>query len=187
MAVSPGATKRGDVDGENRTGSFVVPWLSLAADASTRARYRAKIHRCDDADDNEPCWFWTANLSSTGHAKMRAGSRTTGTSRMVTAHVLGWVIHHGQVPPEVVRHTCDEASCQQPRHWVAGRRGQNVVDYYARRHAGPLTDTRGPRGRAEAIRDAIVTTLATDPTRVAAAIEAAIAAGAPPAAQPPLF
>jgi len=168
---------------ENGAGVPAVPWLSLAADASTRARYEAKIHRSGD----DACWFWFANLSSTGHAKIRAGSRTTGTSRMVTAHVLGWVIHHGQAPPEVVRHTCDEASCQQPRHWVAGHRGQNVVDYYARRHAGPLTDTRGPRGRAQAIRDAIVTALATDPTGVAAAIEAAIAAGVPTAEQPRLF
>ncbi|MEU0939005.1 hypothetical protein [Embleya sp. NPDC005971] len=166
--------------GDGRT---VVPWLSLAADASTRARYRAMVHVRGDAD----CWYWTRNLSSSGHAKFRAGSRTSGTSRMVTAHVLGWVIHHGAIPPEVVRHTCDEPSCQQPRHWVAGRRGENVIDYYARRHRGPLADVRGPRGRAEAIRAAIVSTLAADPASVEDAIAAAIAAGAPPATQTLLF
>ncbi|MFD3715992.1 hypothetical protein [Streptomyces sp. NPDC058677] len=99
----------------------------------------------------------------------------------MSAHVLGWAIHHSAAALRdgvVVRHTCDESSCQNPDHWLVGERLQNIVDYTARRglagHA--LADVRGAAGRAVAVRDAI---LAAEPGKEAAAIEAALAAGHP--------
>lgn len=158
-----------------------VPWMRLAEDEGTVERYRAKVHRRGSDD----CWYWLGAISSSGHGKLRAGSRRAGTSRVVTAHVLGWVIAHG---PEalrdgaVVRHRCDESSCQNPRHWTAGDRVDNISDYYARAHrAGhALGDVRGPDGRAVAIRDAILNTPAG---KVEGALDAAIAAGNPSGAE----
>lgn len=156
-----------------------VPWALLAADAATVERYRAKVY--DRGPDQ--CAYWLGAISSSGHGKLRAGSRKTTTSRVVTVHVLGFVIANGVqalAPGTVVRHICDESSCQQPAHWVAGERLDNIRDYYARSHrAGhALGDVRGPDGRAVAIRDAILTAQATG-RDVEAAITAAIAAGNP--------
>ncbi|MGW1764999.1 hypothetical protein ACWCQL_13110 [Streptomyces sp. NPDC002073] len=156
-----------------------VPWALLAADAATVERYRAKVH--DRGPDQ--CAYWLGAISSSGHGKLRAGSRKAKTSRVVTVHVLGFVIARGAqalAPGAVVRHRCDESSCQQPAHWMAGERLDNIRDYYARSHrAGhALGDVRGPDGRAVAIRDAILTAQKTG-ADVEAAITAAIAAGNP--------
>ncbi|MFI8992185.1 hypothetical protein ACIG63_45870 [Streptomyces antimycoticus] len=158
-----------------------VPWAQLAASEETTARYRAKIyHRGDDR-----CAYWLGAISDSGHGKLRAGRRSDGTSRVVTAHVLGYVIEYGLQTlraDDVVRHTCDEASCQNSRHWTAGTRQDNIADYHARRdRAGhALADVRGPAGRAMAIREAI---LAAAPGDVEDAIAAAIAAGNPTGAR----
>lgn len=156
-----------------------VPWAALAADAATVKRYRDKVYDRGP----EKCAFYLGAISSSGHGKLRAGSRRAGTSRVVTVHVLGYVIEHGAqalAVGDVVRHLCDESSCQLPAHWVAGERLDNIRDYYTRRHrAGhALGDVRGPDGRAVAIRDAILAALATG-ADVEAAIAAAIAEGHP--------
>lgn len=155
-----------------------VPWQALARDPATAERYEARVYRGPGPTD---CHWWLGAISDSGHGKLRAGSRPAGTSRVVSVHVLGYAIHHGAAdlqPGAIVRHKCDEASCQNPRHWLIGDRLQNIVDFQARRgltgHA--LADVRGAAGRAVAVRDAI---LAAVPGEEPAAIAAAIAAGHP--------
>jgi hypothetical protein len=126
------------------------------------------------------CW-WLGAISNSGHGKLRAGSRPAGTSRVVSAHVLGAAIQHGAAALEsgvIVRHRCDEAGCQNPGHWILGDRLQNLLDFQARRGltGHPLADVRGAAGRAVAVRDAI---LAARPGEEAAAIAAALAPGYP--------
>lgn len=159
----------------------VVPWGRLATDPVTVARYQAKVYRGGGPD---ACHWWLGAISDSGHGKFRAGSRTAGTSRVVTAHVLGWAIHHGAAalgPSAVVRHACDETSCQNSNHLLIGERLQNIADFQARRglsgHA--LGDVRGAAGRAVAVRDAILTAVAGAEDAADAAIVAALAAGHP--------
>ncbi|GAA3785556.1 hypothetical protein GCM10022206_26750 [Streptomyces chiangmaiensis] len=78
----------------------------------------------------------------------------------------------------MVRHTCDETSCQNPDHWMAGYRLANIMDFQARRNLSghALADVRSAAGRAVAVRDAI---LAAAPGTEADAIAAALAAGHP--------
>ncbi|MFJ4851683.1 hypothetical protein [Streptomyces sp. NPDC088733] len=161
-----------------------VPWAQLAADDATVARYSERVYRrAPDA-----CWWWLGAISDTGHGKFRAGARAAGTSRVVSAHVLGWIVEHGVDTLGaglVVRHRCDEGACQNPTHWVAGARADNIADYYARRGrlGGPLADVRGAAGRAVAVRDAILAALPGGPEAVEAAIAVALAAGHPSGAQ----
>jgi len=72
-------------------------------------------------------------------------------------------------------------------HLAAGSPAENSRDYLARRADPywPLSDRRGPRGRAVAIRNAILAALAEDASlgEIEAAIEAASAAGIPGAQQ----
>ncbi|MCU4750278.1 hypothetical protein [Streptomyces sp. G-5] len=158
-----------------------MAWSLLLADEGIVRSYRDRVHtRGEDA-----CAYWLGALSSTGHGKLRAGRRPDGTSTVVSAHTFGYRLEYGLDALEegaVVRHICDEAACQNPRHWRAGQRADNIADYYARRHlaGGPLADVRGPRGRAVAIRAAIQ---AAAPDEVEAAIAAAVQAGHPAGGQ----
>ena len=129
---------------------------------------------------------------------MRAGTRRAvadaPASLVVPAHVYGHVLSRGIPCADpvsgllpVIRHGCDEPSCQAAGHLGAGPPGDNARDYLARRQDpySPLNDRRGPRGRAVAIRNAILAALGKDPG--AGQIEAAIgqvpAAGIPSAQQ----
>jgi hypothetical protein len=104
----------------------------------------------------------------------------------VTAHVYAYQLHNGAFPAAwageiVIRHQCDETSCQNWQHLIIGTQPDNVRDYQARRgrESGPLADRRGARGRAVAIRDAILTAQRTGAS-VEEALRQAIAAGIPP-------
>ena len=121
-------------------------------------------------------------------AVFRAGSRArarpdAGSSRIVTAHVYAYQLHYGALPAGqvVIRHQCDEASCQNWEDLVVGTQPDNVRDYQARRgrEDGPLADRRGARGRAVAIRDAILAARRAG-TSTEEALRQAIIAGIPP-------
>ena len=162
-------------------------WLTWLADEDTRRRYEALVYRRGPGQ----CAFWLGAISSTGHGKFRAGSRArarseTGPSRIVTAHVYAYQLRHGALPAAearqvVIRHTCDETSCQAWEHLIIGTQPDNVWDYVARRGraGGPLADMRGARGRAVAVRTAILTARRAGGD-IEEALQQAIDAGIPP-------
>ena len=78
------------------------------------------------------------------------------------AHRFGYAVTYGLdalLAADVIRHLCDEPSCQTPTHWAAGTAAENTTDWWQRHHTpgSPLRDTRGSRGRAEALRTASAT------------------------------
>jgi len=162
-------------------------WQTWLADPDTRRRHEALVYR----QGSGRCAFWLGAISSTGHGKFRAGSRASarpeaGLSRIVTAHVYAYWVHHGALPAPgggqvVVRHTCDETSCQAWEHLIIGTQPDNVRDYVARRgrEGGPLADRRGARGRAVAIRGAILAARQAG-TSIEEALRQVIIAGIPP-------
>ena len=104
----------------------------------------------------------------------------------MTAHVYAYQLHYGALPEAwagqvVIRHQCDETSCQSWEDLVIGTQPDNVRDYQARRgrEGGPLADRRGARGRAVAIRAAILTARRAG-TSIEEALQQAIIAGIPP-------
>jgi hypothetical protein len=166
-------------------------WLTWLADEDTRRRHEALVYRRGP----EQCAFWLGAISSTGHGKFRAGSRArarseTGPSRIVNAHVYAYQLRHGALPAAearqvVIRHTCDETSCQAWEHLITGTQPDNVWDYVARRGRadGPLADRRGARGRAVAIRAAIraaILAARQGGDDIEEALQQAIDAGIPP-------
>jgi hypothetical protein len=163
-----------------------VLWQAWIEDPETQRRFEALTYRRGPGQ----CAYWLGAISSTGHGKFRAGSRARAAagpvSRIVTAHVYAYQQHYGAIPDElagriVVRHRCDETSCQNWEHLLPGSQPDNVDDWRVRRgrESGPLADHRGAQGRAIAIRNAIRAALRTgaDPEE---AIARAIEAGIPP-------
>jgi hypothetical protein len=169
-------------------------WVALAGDTEARARYYRKVYWRGPGQ----CAFFLGALGSGGHGRFRAGTRQAAADRpaslVVPAHVYGYVLSRGipRADPvtgllPVIRHRCDEPSCQAAGHLAAGSAADNARDYLARRQDpySPLNDRRGPRGRAVAIRNAILAALAEDASggQIEAAIEQASAAGIPGAQQ----
>lgn len=77
------------------------------------------------------CWPWGAGFGSN-----RSGIRygTFRLKRMRKAHQVAWEIANGTpVPPgQVIRHSCDNGICCNPKHLVSGTQKQNVADRYDR-------------------------------------------------------
>lgn len=147
-------------------------WTTWLANAAVRERYWAKVYKTSPTG----CWFFTGAISDTGHTSFRAASLPGRTRRgTVPGHLYGYQLAHGVIPrlgwdgeSPTVCHTCDNHSCQQPKHLRLGTPAENRAEWLARRRdpGGPLADLRGPAGRARAI---------------AAAIQLGRAAGEPPA------
>jgi hypothetical protein len=170
-------------------GVDAATWQAWLDDPDTRRRFDALVYRRGP----DQCAFWLGAVSSTGHGKFRAGSRARARaetrpavpSRIVTAHVFAYQVGHGVISApsagRAIRHGCDETSCENWDHLVIGTQPENVWDYQTRRgrEDGPLADHRGARGRAIAIRDAILTAQRTG-ADVDDALRQAIASGIPP-------
>lgn len=149
-------------------------WAELTGYAPTVAAYHARVYRRGPGQ----CWIWTGAVSD-AHGRLRAGPD----SRVVISHAYGWHLQHGPavIPGTAIAHACDESICHNPAHWERIGSGDNTRDYLARRGGGPLADTRGPHGRAVALRDAVKAALAAgaSPAETEAAIAAADAEGRP--------
>ena len=125
-------------------------WAGWLTDPDTVARFTAKVYR----RAGDACWPWCGALDADGDGSYRAGSRTTGTSWVIAAHVFAYQLAHGLCTARllasdvVIRHRCDEACCQNPAHLAACTATMNITEYRARRHrvSGPLGDTRGAAG-----------------------------------------
>jgi len=101
-------------------------WLAWLADPDTRRRYEALVYRRGPGQ----CAYWLGAISSTGHAKFRAGSRArarpdAGSSRIVTAHVYapaalrrapGGVGRTGRDPAPMRRGVMPELGTPDHRH-----------------------------------------------------------------------
>lgn len=132
-------------------------------DEQVRQRYWAKVAR--PSLDGYTCWPWVGSLHPKGHGRFWVGNLHTRRGPRdvcVIAHRFGWALAHGvdaldDVP--VLAHACDEPSCQNPTHLLISDWGDNLQQYRRRRDipGSPLHDTRGPGGRARAIRDALLT------------------------------
>ncbi len=169
-------------------------WEALAEDGEARGRYYGKVYWRGPGR----CAYFLGALSSGGYGRFRAGTRRAVADRpgslVVPAHIYGYVLSRGVPRPDpvtgllpVIRHRCDEPSCQATAHLAAGSPAENSQEYLARRRDpySPLSDLRGPRGRAVAIRDAILAALAEGASlgEIEAAIETASRAGIPGAQQ----
>jgi hypothetical protein len=77
--------------------------------------------RIDTSDGPQECWLWTGPVDRYGYGVVARTGR---------AHRLVWEQHHGRKLgiDEVVRHSCDNPRCCNPKHLLLGSQIDNVAD-----------------------------------------------------------
>lgn len=75
------------------------------------------------------CWPWTAAMDKRGYGRSR-----WGLDRSAQAHRIAYQLEHPDedISGKVIRHTCDNPSCCNPKHLRAGTQKDNVYDMYTR-------------------------------------------------------
>jgi len=90
-------------------------------------RFWAKVYRMDE----DECWPWMGARQPSGHGRISEGRRASWAgARALGAHRVSWELRHQRSlkPGDVVRHTCDNPRCVNPRHLVVGSQRDNVND-----------------------------------------------------------
>jgi hypothetical protein len=103
-----------------------------------RSNQPQDVFRQIDTHNNDPtvCWEWTG---STGGRDNRGYFSLNG--KKVQSHRLVYELVNGPIEGKlVVRHTCDNPICCNPKHLILGTRGQNEKDKYERDRAGYTHD-----------------------------------------------
>lgn len=85
------------------------------------------FHYLVDAGEPDECWNWMGYLSSRwGHGQVKMGGKACA------AHREAYIAAKGEIPEgHVIRHTCNNAQCCNPKHLISGTTAQNVADRVA--------------------------------------------------------
>jgi hypothetical protein len=92
------------------TGPILVEWLKAAI----------RTHEYDS------CLIWPHGKIPSGYGMMKFEGKHIG------AHRVAFYLQYGYWPIPVARHSCDNPSCVNPRHIVAGTHADNAQDKVAK-------------------------------------------------------
>jgi len=89
---------------------------------------KERLERLSKPNKKTGCIEWTSSTRN-GYGRLMIGSRTDGTRKSVSAHVLAYMIYRGEVPKGYeVCHKCDNPPCINPDHLFLGTRQDNIDD-----------------------------------------------------------
>jgi len=72
---------------------------------------------------NDKCWYWRAENKNPDYRQLKWGGK------MYLVHRLSYLIFNGLIPlNKIVRHTCDNPSCINPKHLILGTHYDNSID-----------------------------------------------------------
>lgn len=98
-------------------------------------RYWSKVEK----KGPDECWEWTGYRDKNGYGRIQ---KTGGNG--IPAHRYAYEIHHGAIPAGlIIRHSCDNPPCQNPRHLLLGTHADNARDKVERKRT--RTGDNSPR------------------------------------------
>lgn len=108
--------------------SAVRPYCSRRCFDATRAFSADHFWERVDKRGVDECWSWTGGHDRDGYGRAFDGARTR------PAHDVAWELSTGKKLPrgKLVRHTCDNPPCCNPRHLLKGTHRDNFHDSLAR-------------------------------------------------------
>jgi hypothetical protein len=100
--------------------------LKILPDLPTLLRQKSKFFlRVKRAENG--CLLWQTSLTKWGHGIFNFGEE--GQGYRIHAHRAAFAFRHGRFPiREVLRHTCNNASCQNADHIIEGTHEENRQD-----------------------------------------------------------
>ena len=81
-----------------------------------------------DIRGEDDCWNWLGSIDTRGYGHLNVHGKTT------RAHRYVYTLVYGEIPPggghhgTVVRHSCDNRICCNPRHLLTGSHADNMND-----------------------------------------------------------
>jgi hypothetical protein len=88
------------------------------------ARFWSKV---DTTNGPDACWNWQEGTHSFGHGSFWEGKKS------IRSHVFAYKCENGPIEAgKIIRHTCDNPRCCNPRHLLSGTHAENVADKVAR-------------------------------------------------------
>jgi len=85
-----------------------------------------------DSKFENSCWLWQGNMHWNGYGRINWGK-----TERYFAHRISYMIYNGFIPQgKVIRHTCDNPHCINPKHLVMGTQADNLKDMAKRNRHG---------------------------------------------------
>jgi len=85
-----------------------------------------------DLNHIDSCWHWQGAKTMKGY-----GCLSWGSDKQYGAHEISYMIHKGRIlPGQLVRHTCDNPACVNPKHLIIGTAVDNMHDRDIRERSG---------------------------------------------------
>lgn len=79
----------------------------------------------------DSCWHWEGNISSSAYGRIHYG----GDSYL--AHKMSYIIFKDYIiSDQIIRHTCDNRLCVNPKHLILGSHSDNSIDSVKRNRQG---------------------------------------------------
>jgi hypothetical protein len=89
--------------------------------------------------DDKKCYLWVGSVNPQGYGNFWAENK------LEKAHRYSFFLHNGFYP-DVVRHSCDNPSCVNPKHLLAGTQSDNMKDASERKRTRCQKITHCPKG-----------------------------------------
>ena len=87
-------------------------------------------------DENviDSCWMWEGAISASKYGSIFYGNKS------YLAHRMSYIIFNGPIEiDQLVRHTCDNPCCVNPKHLILGSNSDNIIDMVKRNPRSTIT------------------------------------------------
>ncbi len=85
-----------------------------------------------DPSMKDQCWEWSGAKRGNNYGEISYGGHNS-----YQAHRISYIIFNGLIPySKIVRHTCDNPQCVNPKHLIIGSKYDNSIDMVKRNRQG---------------------------------------------------